>query len=96
MVDIAAQDVKALRDATGAGMMDAKRALVDTNGDHEAASEKIAYMSKSARQATTETVKMKSSAKVEEKKNHEIECRPRILKGGKDLHGTPATVFPGH
>ncbi|SVB05008.1 uncharacterized protein METZ01_LOCUS157862, partial [marine metagenome] len=26
MADIAAQDVKALRDATGAGMMDAKRA----------------------------------------------------------------------
>ena len=29
MGDIAAKDVKALRDATGAGMMDAKRALID-------------------------------------------------------------------
>ena len=29
MPDITAQDVKALRDATGAGMMDAKKALTD-------------------------------------------------------------------
>ncbi len=34
---IAAKDVKALRDATGAGMMDAKRALISTEGDMEAA-----------------------------------------------------------
>jgi elongation factor Ts len=35
--EISAKDVKALRDATGAGMMDAKRALVETGGDWEAA-----------------------------------------------------------
>ncbi|MDE0267587.1 MAG: translation elongation factor Ts [Acidimicrobiaceae bacterium] len=34
---ITAQDVKALRDATGAGMMDAKNALTKANGDVEAA-----------------------------------------------------------
>ncbi len=34
---ITAQDVKALRDATGAGMMDAKRALITAEGDAEAA-----------------------------------------------------------
>ncbi len=34
---VTAKDVKALRDATGAGMMDAKRALVATDGDAEAA-----------------------------------------------------------
>ena len=33
MADITAQDVKALRDATGAGMMDAKKALVEADGD---------------------------------------------------------------
>ena len=33
MAEITAQDVKALRDATGAGMMDAKRALVEADGD---------------------------------------------------------------
>lgn len=34
---ISAQDVKALRDRTGAGMMECKRALQETNGDLEAA-----------------------------------------------------------
>jgi len=33
MADISAQNVKALRDSTGAGMMDAKRALVESGGD---------------------------------------------------------------
>ena len=37
MTDIAATQVKELRDLTGAGMMDAKRALQDANGDLEAA-----------------------------------------------------------
>jgi elongation factor Ts len=39
MADFSAQDVKALRDATGAGMMDAKRALSETGGDTEAATQ---------------------------------------------------------
>ena len=37
MADISAKDVKALRDATGAGMMDAKKALVEADGDAERA-----------------------------------------------------------
>ena len=36
-MSITATDVKALRDATGAGMMDCKRALSETNGDVESA-----------------------------------------------------------
>ena len=36
-MSISAKDVKALRDVTGAGMMDCKRALSETNGDVEAA-----------------------------------------------------------
>jgi elongation factor Ts len=36
-VSITATDVKALRDQTGAGMMDCKRALSETNGDVESA-----------------------------------------------------------
>jgi elongation factor Ts len=36
---ITAKDVKALRDQTGAGMMDCKRALVETDGDADAALE---------------------------------------------------------
>ena len=37
MADFGAADVKRLRDMTGAGMMDAKKALVETDGDFEAA-----------------------------------------------------------
>jgi elongation factor Ts len=37
MPDFTAKDVQALRQATGAGMMDAKRALEETSGDMEAA-----------------------------------------------------------
>jgi elongation factor Ts len=37
MTEISARDVKALRDATGAGMMDCKKALAEANGDLEAA-----------------------------------------------------------
>ena len=37
MAEINAKDVKALRDATGAGMMDCKAALAEANGDLEAA-----------------------------------------------------------
>ena len=39
MSDISAKDVKALRDQTGAGMMDCKRALQETDGDIDAAVE---------------------------------------------------------
>ena len=39
MSDISAKDVKALRDRTGAGMMDCKRALQETGGDIDAAVE---------------------------------------------------------
>jgi elongation factor Ts len=37
MAEISAKDVKALRDATGAGMMDCKKALAESGGDLEAA-----------------------------------------------------------
>jgi len=37
MADITAAQVKALRDATGAGMMECKRALQETGGDHDEA-----------------------------------------------------------
>jgi elongation factor Ts len=37
MADFTAQDVKRLRDATGAGMMDAKRAMTENDGDFDAA-----------------------------------------------------------
>ena len=39
MAEISAKDVKALRDATGAGILDAKKALTETNGDQKAAAQ---------------------------------------------------------
>jgi len=39
MTEIAASQVKALRDLTGAGMMDCKRALIESDGDMERAAE---------------------------------------------------------
>merc|ERR1719271_1530533 len=38
---IDAKEVKKLREATGAGMMDCKKALVDANGDFEVANEAL-------------------------------------------------------
>lgn len=37
MAKISAKQVKELRDLTGAGMMDAKKALVEVDGDMDAA-----------------------------------------------------------
>ncbi len=39
MATVSAKDVKALRDKTGAGMMDCKRSLADVDGDVEKAVE---------------------------------------------------------
>ncbi|MDH3755283.1 MAG: translation elongation factor Ts [Acidimicrobiia bacterium] len=39
MAAFTAKDVQELRRATGAGMMDAKKALVDSDGDHDAAAQ---------------------------------------------------------
>lgn len=46
MVDVTADMVKALREATGAGMMDCKRALVEADGDMEKASELLQQQGK--------------------------------------------------
>lgn len=53
---ITAADVKKLRDATGAGMMDAKRALTEADGDFDAAIEglRISGLAKQAKRADRE------------------------------------------
>lgn len=48
-IKISAKDVKSLRDQTGAGMMDCKKALVEANGDME---EAIAYLRKKGQKMT--------------------------------------------
>ncbi len=52
MANISAADVKKLRDATGAGMMDAKKALTEADGDWDAA---------------VEILRVKGQAKVEQR-----------------------------
>lgn len=56
MAEISAKDVKALRDATGAGMMDAKRALTENDGDFEAAAKwlRARNLGKAAERASNE------------------------------------------
>ncbi len=69
---IAAADVKKLRDATGAGMMDAKKALVEADGDYDKAVEvlRISGAAKAAkrgaeREASVGLVASSGSALVE-------------------------------
>jgi elongation factor Ts len=54
---VSAQDVKRLRDMTGAGMMDCKEALTETGGDFEAAVDLLRKkgLSKAAKKAGRET-----------------------------------------
>ena len=71
MTEISAAMVKELRDATSAGMMDCKRALVETNGDYDAAvkllrEKGMASAAKRADRETTEGV---------------------VLTAGRALHG---------
>ena len=56
-MSISAKDVKALRDRTGAGMMDCKRALTETEGDIEAAIDLLRAKgaAKAAKRAEKET-----------------------------------------
>jgi len=61
VAEISAAQVKQLRDMTGAGMMDAKRALVESNGDIERAKDYLrehglARAAKKAGRATSEGV----------------------------------------
>lgn len=57
MAGISAKDVKGLRDTTGAGMMDCKRALSDANGDVEKAMELLRErgLAKAGKRAGRET-----------------------------------------
>lgn len=56
MAKIAAADVKKLRDATGAGMMDAKKALTEADGDYDKAVEalRVSGQAKTAKRADRE------------------------------------------
>ena len=68
MTEISAALVKELRDLTGAGMMDCKRALQDTNGDLEAAQKLLRErgMASAAKRSGRETTEGKVGYRVAE------------------------------
>ena len=57
-----AQDVKSLRESTGAGMMDCKKALEDTGGDLEAAKQFLREKGLAASAKRDEASSVSSSA----------------------------------
>ena len=74
MADIKATDVKKLRDMTGAGMMDCKKALVEANGDFD---EAIAILRKkgqkvAAKRADRETSEGVAVARINEDKTRGV------------------------
>ena len=55
---ISAQDINKLRQATGAGMMDCRKALTETNGDFEAA---IDWLRKQGQKVDRKSTRLNSS-----------------------------------
>lgn len=75
MASISAQDVKALRESTGAGMMDCKKVLTEANGDPQKALELLRErgLSKAGKRAGRETSEGTISIAVEGKTSAMIE-----------------------
>jgi elongation factor Ts len=93
VADISAKDVKALRDQTGAGMMDCKRALQDTDGDLDAAVEllrvqlgnKIGKLA--GREATEGTVQSYIHANGKVGVLVEVDCNTDFVARNEDFVG---------
>jgi elongation factor Ts len=91
--NISAKDVKALRDLTGAGMMDCKRALVETDGDADAALEllKVQLGNKIAklggREATEGTVQSYIHANGKVGVLVELDCNTDFVARNEDFVG---------
>ena len=81
-VTISAKDVKALRDQTGAGMMDCKKALAEAGGDFEKAIEVLRKKGQklSAKRADRDAKEGVVLAKVSEDKTHGVVVRFRGKK----------------
>lgn len=63
MIDISAKQVKKLREETGAGVMDVRRALIEVNGDEEKA--KVVLKEKSVQQAAKKSERVTEQGLVE-------------------------------
>src|SRR3978361_890508 len=93
MANISAADVKKLRDATGAGMMDCKKALDEAEGDYDKAIEILrvkagAKVQKrgAARTASTGLVAAAEGAMIE------LACETDFVAKGEDLQTLAADI----
>lgn len=89
-MDFTAKDVMALRELTGAGMMDCKRALVDANGDKEKAQEILRErgIAKAAKRASKIAAEGVVFAYVEGKTGVliEVNCESDFVAKGDKFH----------
>jgi elongation factor Ts len=95
VADVSAQDVAALRKVTGAGMMDCKKALIETEGDQEAAVDWLRKQGlgaskragRSAEQGTVDVVIEHDVAALVE-----LTCETDFVAKGKDFVATVAAL----
>ena len=96
MADFTAKDVMALREATGAGMMDCKRALVDADGDKEKAAELLRErgIAKAAKRASKIAAEGIVYALVENGTGVllEVNCESDFVAKGDKFHELTAEV----
>lgn len=95
-MEFTAKDVMALRELTGAGMMDCKRALVDANGDKEKAQEILRErgIAKAAKRASKIAAEGVVSAYVEGKTGVliEVNCESDFVAKGEKFHEIATTI----
>lgn len=95
MADVSAKDVAALRKVTGAGMMDCKQALIETEGDQEAAVDWLRKQGlgaskrsgRSAEQGTVDVVLKDNVAALVE-----LVCETDFVAKGADFVATVAAL----
>lgn len=96
MAEFTAKDVMALREQTGAGMMDCKRALVDADGDKEKAADLLRErgIAKAAKRASKIAAEGIVYALTEGKTGVlvEVNCESDFVAKGEKFHDLVATV----
>ena len=96
MAEFTAKDVMALREQTGAGMMDCKRALVDADGDKERAAELLRErgIAKAAKRASKIAAEGLVYALVEGKTGVllEVNCESDFVAKGEKFHALVEAV----
>src|SRR5687767_2788693 len=95
---VTAEAVKVLRERTGAGMMECKKALVETNGDLEAAAELMRKSGlakadkKAARVAAEGVIVIERSGDGKRAAVVEVNCETDFVAREKDFQGFASNV----